>query len=96
MSDLPRLPRLPDPADREPPPTDEARNAATFLALLALLGVSGGLLFLLMLVLGPGALFVVGALACIPLYFVFHYVVWGRLMQNARQEPEAARQDEHS
>ena len=80
------LPRLPGDDDREPPPTEDARNQATFLALAALLGVTAGLLLLVAMIL-PGLLYVLLAVLAIPLYFVFHYVVWGRLM-SLRQEGE--------
>lgn len=93
MSDPVPLPRLPDAADREPPPSDEARNFATLLALVALLGVAGGLLFLVALVL-PGALMALLAVLLIPLYFAFHYVVWGRLMRMPADDADAPATDE--
>lgn len=55
---------------------------ATLLALVALVAVGLGMLFLVAMIL-PGALYVLLALIAIPLYFVFHYVVWGRLMSRA-------------
>ena len=79
-------PRLPEDVERETPPTEGDRNAATYLALIVLLGIGGGLLFLVTMVL-PNALFLLLALAVVPLYFVFHYLVWGRLMSRL-QPPE--------
>lgn len=62
---------------------------ATLLALVSLIGVGLGLLLLVAMVL-PGALYVLLALGAIPLYFLFHYVVWGRLMSlQPREEPHA-------
>jgi fatty acid desaturase len=89
MADGRPLPRLPQPEDREPPPTEEARNFATFLAVIALAGAAGGLLFLVAMVI-PGALFALVAVAVIPLYFLFHYVVWGRLMRMTPDNDDSA------
>ncbi len=78
------LPRLPQPDDQEQPPSEEARNFATYLALVALVGSGLGFVLLMALVI-PRALFVLLALAVVPLYFVFHYLTWGRLM---RERPD--------
>ena len=60
----------------DPPKSNADRNAATLLALIALMGVAIGLLFLTGIIL-PQAFGVV-AVVC-GLFFIgaFHYVVWG-------------------
>lgn len=84
MDELP-LPRLPKEAESELPPSDDQRNQATYLALAALLGVGVGLAFLIAMIF-PGLLYFLAALLAIPLYFLFHYVVWGRLMATAQDD----------
>lgn len=81
------LPRLPDADDREPPPTAQARDAATLLALMVMGGIAVALLFVMTMVL-PGMIYLLGVVLVFGLYFVFHYVVWGRWLANRlRDEP---------
>jgi hypothetical protein len=74
-----------DPFDR--PPDESQRNAATFFALLGLIGISLGLLALTAMVLPRirGVILVVGALAGI---FVLHYLTWGRWLSRRRDEED--------
>lgn len=81
-------PRLPEPDERERPPTEEARNMATCLALVTLLGFGAGLIFLTAMIM-PDAFLMLLFLGAFPLYFLLHYLVWGRLMSRLREKPDA-------
>lgn len=85
----PRLP-TPEQVEADHPPSAEARDSATFLAVFALGGLSLALLFMVAMVL-PQALYLALVVAAFGLYFGLHYVVWGRLMTTLTAEPE----DEH-
>lgn len=92
------LPRLPDPEDYEPPPTEEAQNAATCLAMFLLLTLTVGLAFLVGMIF-PTGFFILLLLAAAAGFFGFHYLVWGRLLKRMHEEPEedeAAANETHS
>jgi hypothetical protein len=84
-------PRLPQPEEREEPPTPQAENAATCLAmaLLLLLVMGLGSLMWIVLPLEFGVLFLLVATG--GGFFAFHYFVWGRWLSRFlrdRDEPE--------
>ena len=79
------LPRLPQPRDDDPPATAEARDFATFFALLCLRGGAVGLIFIVGMVL-PQALYLLAVIGVFGVYFVLHYLVWGRLMSRMLQD----------
>ncbi len=74
-----------DPFDRRP--DESQRNAATFFALLGLIGIGLGFVALTAMVLPRirGVILVVGALAGI---FVLHYLTWGRWLLRRRDDEE--------
>lgn len=77
MTRLPRLPR------KAPPVTVQTRDSSTFLALILVLAIAGGLVGLTALVL-PGMVSIVGLIAGAGLFFVLHYVTWGRALMRIR------------
>lgn len=83
------LPRLPDADDREPPPTAQSRDAATLLALMAIGGIVLAILLVMTMVL-PGMIYILGVVLVFGLYFVFHYVVWGRWLANRLRDESPA------
>ena len=85
MSQLPRLPQRG--RNREPVPavTSEQRDMGTLIALVAVIAVSAGFLGLTAMVF-PQLLVVVGLMAGAGLFFVLHYVTWGRALTRIRQQ----------
>ena len=81
MTRLPRLPR------REPVVTPQQRDTGTMMALFAVLAVSAGFLGLTAMVF-PQLVVVVALMAGAGLFFVLHYVTWGRLLNRMREEEE--------
>lgn len=77
MTAKPRLPA------RERPITQQDRDGSTFLALGVVVAIAGGLIALTAMVF-PGLASIVGLMAAAGLFFVLHYVTWGRAMMNAR------------
>jgi hypothetical protein len=86
-----QLPRLPQPKSKTPGP-GAGLSAGGLLAL-------GGVLFLALCILAVLIIFVPGATlwlslaaACLfGLFFVLHYLLWGRLLEQwARQQPEGS------
>ncbi|AMV22198.1 hypothetical protein [Planctomyces sp. SH-PL14] len=77
MTAKPRLPA------RERPITRQDRDGSTFLALGVVIAIASGLIALTAMVF-PGLASVVGLMAAAGLFFVLHYVTWGRAMMNAR------------
>lgn len=73
--------RLPS---RRTRPEDGARNAATMLALLGLVLVSFGLIALTAMVLPQIAAILIVVVGFVGIFAV-HYLMWGRLMESARQ-----------
>jgi hypothetical protein len=74
-----------DPFDR--PPDESQRNAATFFALLGLIGIGLGLVALTAMVLPQirGLILVVGGFT---VFFALHYLIWGRWLSRRREEEE--------
>ena len=68
------MPRLPK---RQP-----KKNPATAIALMGMLLFAGGLLGVTAMVLGPGALAVVGLGVLMVLFIAFHYLLWGKWLSN--------------
>ena len=65
------------------------RNAATCLAMTALIACALGFLAFTAVVL-PRIRWVILVLAALPVFFLLHYLTWGRWMSRLREE-----QDEH-
>jgi hypothetical protein len=80
------MPRFPDPDAHEAPPSDEARDSATLLALAVLCGVGVALVLLVWMVL-PDVFYIVLFVLTLPFYFVLHYLLWGRLMSRLQDGP---------
>lgn len=85
MSQLPRLPQRGRGREREPAVTSEQRDAGTLIALVAVIAVSAGFLGLTAMVF-PQLLVVVALMAGAGLFFVLHYVTWGRALSRIRDE----------
>jgi len=79
MTRLPRLPR------REPVVTEHQRDTGTMMALFAVLAISAGFLGLTAMVF-PQLVVVVALMAGAGLFFVLHYVTWGRYLNRMREE----------
>ncbi len=84
MSQLPRLPQRGRAREREPAVTSEQRDAGTLIALIAVIAVSAGFLGLTWMVF-PQVIVVVALMAGAGLFFVLHYVTWGRALSRLRE-----------
>lgn len=85
MSQMPRLPQRGQARVREPAVTSEQRDTGTLIALVAVIAVSAGFLGLTAMVF-PQLLVVVGLMAAAGLFFVLHYVIWGRALSRIREQ----------
>ena len=75
------MPRLPK---RQP-----KKNPATAIALMGMLLFAGGLFGVATMVLGPGALAVIG-LGMLMVFFIgFHYLLWGKWLSNRQPRDDA-------
>lgn len=83
-------PRLP-PSGRRPDAS--RRNAATCLAMVGLMGISGGLMFVASLVLPQFISLAFIVLLSIGMFFAIHYVTWGRWLMRARREEQEIEDD---
>lgn len=84
MNQLPRLPQRGGARQREPVVTSEQRDTGTLIALVAVIAVSAGFLGLTAMVF-PQLLIVVALMAGAGLFFVLHYVTWGRALSQLRE-----------
>jgi hypothetical protein len=75
------MPRLPKRQSR--------KNPATAIALMGLLLFAGGLLGVTAMVLGPGALAVVGLGVLMVFFIAFHYLLWGKWLSNRLPQDES-------
>ncbi len=71
----------------KPKGSDENRDAATLLALMALLGVAATLLLLAAMVI-PRILGILAVVFGFFLFGLFHYIVWGRWMSKLPVEDD--------
>ena len=80
-------PRFPEPDLDDPPPSNQARDAATCLAAAGLLCIAGFLAILVFFVLPVAISYVVALAVIIAGTLVLHYYTWGRyLLQTTREE----------
>ncbi len=78
---------LPEPDPDDPPPTLQARNAATCLAVIILAAMAVGFAFLMSAVF-PTGFYMMLVVAAAGLFFGLHYLLWGRLLSNLRDEDD--------